>query len=68
MISKVYATLSDKVVGIGFNYDTSLYFFLKKRQQQERGAGQSQLVPWKSSNQEEYKYSTQFQLQHLLSH
>ena len=57
MVPRVYSTFSATVMGIGFVYDASLYFFLKKRHQQERGAGQAQLVPWKSSNQEDYKYS-----------
>ena len=57
MVTLFYATFALVVTAIGFVYDVSLYFFLKKRKQIERGAGQAELIPWKSSNQEEYKYS-----------
>ena len=57
IIPLFYATFSAVVVVIGFFYDVSLYMFLKKRQQMEKGAGQAEMIPWKSSNQEEYKYS-----------
>ena len=57
LVPLFYAAFSVIVVAIGFVYDATLYFFLKKRQQMERGAGQSGTIPWKSSNQEEYKYS-----------
>ena len=57
IVTLFYATFTSVVATIGFVYDASLYFFLKKRQKIERGAGQAELVPWKSSNQEEYKYS-----------
>ena len=53
MVALFFATFSAVVVGTGIFYDISLFFFLKKRQQMERGAGQAELVPWKSSNQEE---------------
>ena len=64
-------------ITIGCVYDISLYFFLKHRNQIERGlgkiffyecdvnvdnfpfwiSGQAKIIPWKSSNQEKYKYT-----------
>ena len=42
---------------VGLVYDVSLYFFLKKRNQIERDVGQAEIIPWKTSNDEEYKYT-----------
>ena len=42
---------------VGLVFDVSLYFFLKKRNQIERGVGQAEIIPWKTSNEEVYKYT-----------
>ena len=44
-------------VVIGLVYDYSLYSFLKMKNQMERGVGQSEMIPWKSSNDGPYKYT-----------
>ena len=44
-------------VVIGLVYDYSLYSFLKMKNQTERGVGQSEMIPWKTSNDRPYKYT-----------
>ena len=45
------------LVSIGFFYDISLYFFLKKRQEKEKREKQVDMIPWKTSNEdEEYQF------------
>ena len=44
-------------VVVGFVYDYSLFSFLKMKNQTERGVGQSEMIPWKTSNDGPYKYT-----------
>ena len=44
-------------VVIGLVYDYSLYSFLKMKNQTERGVGQSEMIPWKTSNDGPYEYT-----------
>ena len=44
-------------VVLGLVYDYSLYSFLKMKNQMERGVGQSEMIPWKTSNDGPYKYT-----------